>query len=133
MTIERSGQGAVEQPGEAGFTGDVRIIGYYRRDAPSNLAGATMTFEPGARTPWKVNRFGQTIIVLSGTGRVQAEGAAMEEVRPGDVIWWQPGERHWEGAVPHGSMSYVAIQEEDGTGVSFGDAVSDAQYRGEAR
>jgi quercetin dioxygenase-like cupin family protein len=133
MQIERNGRGSVARPPEAGFTGDVRIIGYFRREAPSKLAGATVAFGAGSRTPWKTNPLGQTIIVISGVGRVQSEGGPIEEIHAGDIIWWSPGERHWEGAAPDEPMSYVAVQEEDFGGVTFGDAVTDAQYGGDVR
>ena len=129
MKIERSADLSMSPPPESTFTGDVRIGGYFRRNGPSRLAGAIVDFSPGARTPWKVNPFGQTLVVLSGKGLVQAEGHPIVEVSAGDVIWCPPGERHWEGASPDETMRYVALQEEDdGKTVSFLEAVSESDY-----
>ncbi len=115
---------------ESSFTGDVRISGYFRRAAPSRLAGATVTFTPGSRTPWKVNPMGQTLIVTSGMGWAQSEGEEIVEIRKGDRVWCAPGQRHWEGATPDQAMTYVAIHEEpDGRGVEFGEKVTDEEYR----
>lgn len=125
----KSAAPAVRAP-EAGFTGDVQIAGYFRHAAPSRLAGATVTFAPGARTPWKVNPLGQLLIVTSGVGWAQCAGEAIVEIGAGDRIWFPPGERHWEGATPDRGMTYVAVQEEpDGAGVAFGAKVSDEEYR----
>ena len=116
-------------PGNS-FTGDVYISGYFRRAAPSRLAGAVVTFTPGSRTPWKVNPLGQTLIVTSGVGWAQCEGDEIVEIRTGDLIWCPPGKRHWEGATPDQPMTYVAVQEEpDGRSVEFGEQVTDAEYR----
>ena len=129
MKIERSADLSMSSPPESTFTGDVRIGGFFRRDDPSRLAGAIVDFAPGARTPWKVNPIGQTLVVLSGTGLVQAEGQPIVEVSAGDVIWCPPGERHWEGAKPDDTMRYVALQEEeDGRTVSFLEAVGKDDY-----
>jgi quercetin dioxygenase-like cupin family protein len=129
MKIERSEGRSMVLPPESGFKGDIGIGGYFKRESPSRLAGATVHFEPGARTPWKVNPMGQTLVILSGTGWVQAEGGPVEVVHAGDVIWCPSGERHWEGATPDTTMRYLAFQEEDGERmVSFGDAVSDDEY-----
>lgn len=130
VRIESGGQGSAERPMEPGFTGEVLISGYFRREAPSRLAGATITFGPGARTPWKMNPLGQTIVVLIGAGRVQSQGRDVIEVRAGDVIWWSPGERHWEGATPNNTMTCFVFQEEDGEVVSFMDSVNDEEYAG---
>ncbi|QXQ08676.1 cupin domain-containing protein [Sphingosinicellaceae bacterium] len=102
------------------------MSGYYRRNAPSRLAGAVATFAPGARTPWKVNPLGQTLIVTDGMGWAQCGGEAIVEIRAGDVIWCPPGERHWEGATPDEAMTYLAIHE--GT-VEFTGKVTDEEYR----
>ena len=129
MKIDR-GDGRTMTPApETAFTGDVRIGGYFRREAPSRLAGATVHFAPGARTPWKRNPMGQTLVILSGSGQVQTEGRDVVEVRAGDVVWCPPGERHWEGASPYELMCYFAFQEEvAGERVVFGDAVTDDEY-----
>lgn len=130
MRIERSTDAVNERPAESGFVGDVRIAGYVRYDRPSRLVGATIAFAAGARTPWTTNPLGQTIVVLSGAGRVQADGGKIVEVRSGDVIRWSPDERHWQGAAPDQAMTCFVCQEEDGAIVSFGDRVSDAEYSG---
>lgn len=126
MEIYRSGTMSASRPPEDTFTGDVLISGYFRRDAPSRLAGATVTFAPGSRTPWKVNPLGQTLVVTSGVGLAQCEGEQVAEIRAGDTVWCPPGKRHWEGAAPDQAMTYVAMHE--GT-VEFRDRVSDEEYR----
>lgn len=119
MRIERSGTSPTGTPPEPGFTGEVTISGYFRRESPSRLAGATVSFAPGARTPWKVNPLGQTLIVTSGVGWAQCEGGDIAEIRAGDVVWFPPGARHWEGAAPDRAMTYVALHE---GGVEFDEA-----------
>lgn len=126
MRIERGGALPAEKAPEANFTGDVTVSGYFRRESPSRLAGATVTFGPGARTPWKVNPLGQTLIVTSGAGWAQCEGGAIALIRAGDIVWFPPGQRHWEGATPDHALTYVAIHE--GT-VEFREKVSDEDYR----
>ncbi|GAB3812785.1 cupin domain-containing protein [Kribbella italica] len=127
MKLYRKGS-STSRPPESTFVGTVGIGGYFRRAAPSRLAGASVTFHPGARTPWKVNPLGQTIVVTDGTGWVQAEGEDIAEVHAGDFIWFAPGQRHWEGATPHEEMTCVAVQEEDGRSVEFWETVSDDEY-----
>ena len=126
MQIYRNESGSTTRAPESTFTGDVQIGGYFQRAAPSRLSGATATFPPGSRTPWKVNPVGQTVIVTSGVGWAQVEGEEIIEVRAGDVIWFPPGQRHWEGATPDQTMSYFAIQE---GGVGFGAKVTDEEYQ----
>lgn len=126
MQIYRNGSSPTSRAPEATFTGDVQIGGYFRRGAPSRLAGAAATFPPGARTPWKVNPLGQTLIVTSGVGWAQCEGEATVEIRVGDMIWFPPGQRHWEGATPDHAMTYVAIHEGS---VEFREKVTDEEYR----
>ncbi len=129
MKIERDSQLAMSPVPESSFTGVVTIGGYFNRHDPSCLVGATVQFAPGARTPWKVNPAGQTLVILSGRGLVQAEGKPIVEVEGGDVIWCEPGERHWEGAAPDQAMRYFAIQEEGSMGsVSFEEKVTDDLY-----
>lgn len=129
MDIKRSGY-AASAPGPAAyFTGTVRI------DAPfngsGNLSGATVTFEPGARTAWHTHPLGQTLLVVSGLGRVQREGGPIEQIRPGDVIWFAPGEKHWHGAAPDCAMSHVAIAEmAGGKAVDWLERVSEQDYIG---
>lgn len=128
MHIHRGDTQSTDRAREATFTGDVQIGGYFQRSAPSRLSGATVTFAPGSRTPWKVNPAGQMIVVTSGIGRVQTEGEDVVELRAGDTVWFAPGERHWEGASPNGTMAYVAVQE---GGVQFLESVSDDEYQAE--
>ena len=129
MHITRAGS----QPSTKGpadwFTGTVRIDPLFTAPAPARAAGATVTFEPGARTAWHRHPLGQTLIVVSGFGRVQREGGPVEEIRPGDVVWIPAGERHWHGASPATAMTHIAIQEAlDGSMVEWLEHVTDAQY-----
>ncbi len=111
------------------FTGTVRILGSFQRTAPARVSGATVTFEPGARTAWHTHPLGQTLIVTAGVGRVQRWGDPAEEIRPGDVVWIPPGQKHWHGAAPNSSMTHIAISEQlDGKTVDWMEKVSDAQY-----
>jgi len=117
-------------PGPADwFTGTVRIDPLFAAPEPARAAGASVTFEPGARTAWHTHPLGQTLIVTAGLGRVQREGGPLEEIRPGDVVWFEPGEKHWHGASPAIAMSHIAIQESlDGRAVEWLEQVSDEQY-----
>ena len=129
MKITRLGS----QPSAKGpadwFTGTVRIDPLFQTEAPARAAGASVTFEPGARTAWHTHPLGQTLIVTAGVGRVQREGGPVEEIRPGDVIWFSPGEKHWHGASPTTAMTHIAIQEGlDGRVVDWLAHVSDAEY-----
>jgi quercetin dioxygenase-like cupin family protein len=131
MEIKRSGS----QPSDKGpaewFTGTVRIDPLFRVEDPGRVAGASVTFEPGARTAWHTHPLGQTLIVTSGFGRTQRWGGPVEEIRPGDVIAISPGEKHWHGASPATAMTHIAIQERlDGKAVDWMEHVSDEQYRG---
>ena len=130
MEIKRSGS----QPSTKGpvdwFTGTVRIDPLFQANAPARAAGASVTFEPGARTAWHKHPLGQTLIVTSGCGWAQREGGPIEEIRPGDVVWFAPGEKHWHGAAPTTAMRHIAIQEAlDGKVVEWLEKVSDEQYR----
>jgi quercetin dioxygenase-like cupin family protein len=130
MEITRSGS----QPSRKGpaewFTGAVRIDPLLQAHAPARAAGASVTFEPGARTAWHTHPLGQTLIVTAGCGWVQREGGPVEEVHPGDVVWFPPGEKHWHGASPTTGMTHIAIQEQlDGKVVDWLEHVSDEQYR----
>ena len=108
------------------FTGTVRIDPLYKAPAPARAAGASVTFEPGARTAWHAHPLGQTLIVTAGCGRVQRWGGPIEEVRPGDVVWFPPGEKHWHGAAPTTAMTHIAIQEElDGKVVDWMEHVTE--------
>ena len=130
MKITRAGsQPSVKGP-ETWFTGTVRIDPLFQTEAPARGAGATVTFEPGARTAWHTHPLGQTLIVMAGLGWVQREGGPVEEIRPGDVIWFSPGEKHWHGASPTTAMTHIATQEGlDGKVVDWMEHVTDEQYR----
>lgn len=130
MEITRNGV-TPSQPGPAGwFTGSVRIDGEFGVDAPSRVSCASVTFEPGARTAWHTHPVGQHLIITSGVGWVQEEGGAIQEVQPGDVVWFPPGVKHWHGASQKKAMSHLAIQEvKDGKAVEWLEQVTDAQYR----
>lgn len=129
MKITRNGSVAsVEGPSDW-FTGQVRIDPLFQTEDPARSAGAGVTFEPGARTAWHTHPLGQTLIITSGSGRVQREDGPIEEVNPGDVVWFPPGEKHWHGAAPEKAMTHIAIQEEkDGKAVDWLEKVSDEQY-----
>ncbi len=129
MEIKRCGsQHSIKGPAEW-FTDTVRIDPLFQAKEPARAAGATVTFEPGARTAWHTHPLGQTLIVTAGCGRVQCEGGPIEEIHPGDVIWFKPGERHWHGAAQTTAMSHIAIQENlDGKMVDWMEKVSDEQY-----
>ena len=112
------------------FTGTVRIDPLFQAAAPARVSGASVTFEPGARTAWHTHPLGQTLIVTSGCGRVQREGGPIEEICPGDLVWFPPGEKHWHGASPTTAMTHIAIQENlHGNVVDWMEKVSDEQYR----
>jgi len=130
MEIKRIGS----QPSNKGpadwFTGAVRIDPLVQAPAPARVVGASVTFEPGARTAWHTHPLGQTLIVTAGCGWAQRWGEAVEEIRPGDVIWIPPGEKHWHGAAPTTGMTHIAIQEQlEGKAVDWMEKVGDDQYR----
>ena len=130
MEIARSGS----QPSAKGiadwFTGSVRIDAPFQRPAPARVGGATVTFEPGARTAWHTHPLGQTLIVTAGCGRVQRDGGPVEEIRAGDIVWFGPGERHWHGASPTTAMTHIAIAEMlDGKVVEWMEHVTEEEYR----
>ena len=130
MEIKRIGsQPSVKGPAEW-FTGTVRIDPLFSAHEPSRASGASVTFEPGARTDWHTHPLGQTLIITSGSGRVQREGGPIEEVHPGDVVRFAPGEKHWHGASPTTAMSHIAIHEEaDDEAVEWMEKVSDEEYQ----
>jgi len=112
------------------FTGTVRIDRPFTAPDPARVSGAVVTFEPGARTAWHTHPLGQTLIVTAGWGWAQREGGPREEIRPGDVVWFEPGEKHWHGATPTTAMTHIAIQERlDGKVVDWLEKVSDEQYQ----
>jgi len=120
-----SGKGPAEW-----FTGAVRIDPLFEAPDPARVAGASVTFEPGARTAWHTHPLGQTLVVTAGVGWAQREGGPVEEIRPGDVVWFAPGEKHWHGATPTLAMTHLAVQErQDGRAVDWMEHVTDAQYR----
>jgi quercetin dioxygenase-like cupin family protein len=130
MDIKRVGsQQTSKGPGEW-FTGSVRIQSLFEAPEPARVRGASVTFEPGARTAWHTHPLGQTLIVTSGVGWAQREGGPIEEIRPGDVVWFSPNEKHWHGATPTNAMGHIAIQEAlDGKVVDWMEKVSDAEYQ----
>ena len=131
MEIKRVGNQASTKGPEDWFTGTVRIDSLFAAPAPARVAGASVTFEPGARTAWHTHPLGQTLIVTAGLGRAQRDGGPIEEIRPGDVVWFAPGEKHWHGASPKTAMTHIAIQENlDGKLVDWMEKVSDEQDRG---
>ena len=131
MTIIRSGSQPSAKGPEAYFTGTVRIDAPFSGSGEARVGGATVTFEPGARTAWHTHPFGQTLLVVSGLGRIQREGGPIEEIRPGDIVWFPPGEKHWHGASPNCAMSHIAIAEKlNGSAVEWLEKVTDEQYAG---
>jgi quercetin dioxygenase-like cupin family protein len=129
MEIKRIGS----QPSGIGpadyFTGAVRVDKLFDAPDPARVVGASVTFEPGARTAWHTHPLGQTLIVTSGCGRVQRWGGLVEEIRPGDVIWFPPGEKHWHGAAPTTAMTHIAVLEHlNGKTADWMEQVSDEQY-----
>ena len=131
MEIRRSGSQPAGRGPEDYFSGTVRIDPLFAPPEPARVAGALVTFEPGARTAWHTHPFGQTLIVTSGCGRAQREGGPIQEIRPGDVVWFEPGEKHWHGAAPTTAMTHIAIQEKlNGSPVTWMEKVSDEQYDG---
>jgi quercetin dioxygenase-like cupin family protein len=131
MEITRAGS----QPSAKGpadwFTGTVRIDPLFQAHAPARAAGAAVTFEPGARTAWHTHPLGQTLVVTAGAGRAQRWGGPIEEIRPGDVVSFAAGEKHWHGAAPTTAMTHIAVQEQvDGKAVEWLEHVADEQYGG---
>ena len=129
MEIKRSGS----QPSGKGpadyFTGTVRIDAPFQAATPGRVGGATVTFEPGARTAWHTHPLGQTLLVIAGSGRVQRQSGPVEAIRPGDIVWFSPGEKHWHGAAPDCAMTHIAIAESlDGKVVDWMEKVTDEQY-----
>jgi quercetin dioxygenase-like cupin family protein len=130
MDIKRSGS----QPSTKGsadyFTGTVRVDPLFQAADPARVVSASVTFEPGSRTAWHTHPLGQTLVVTAGCGRAQRLGGPIEEIRPGDVIWFAPGEKHWHGAAPTTAVTHIAIQERlDGKTVDWLEHVTDAEYQ----
>lgn len=131
MDIKRSGSQASAKGSANYFTGTVRIDPLFQPNDGARAVGNSVTFEPGARTAWHTHPLGQTLIVISGLGRAQKWGGPIEEIRPGDVVWFAPGEKHWHGASATAAMVHLAIQEQlDGKAVDWLELVSDEQYQG---
>ncbi len=131
MDIKRSGSQPSSQGPAEYFTGQVRVDPLFQADEPARVRGASVTFEPGARTAWHTHPLGQTLIVTAGSGLAQRWGGPIEPIRPGDVVSFAPGEKHWHGATPTTAMTHIAIQEQlDGKVVEWMEKVSDEQYQG---
>jgi quercetin dioxygenase-like cupin family protein len=130
MDITRNGSRPSTKGPEAYFSGSVRVDPVFQVGEPVRLNAGNVTFEPGARTAWHTHPLGQTLIIMAGLGWVQTEGRPIEEVRPGDVVWFPPGEKHWHGATPTTAMTHIAVQESlNGKNVDWMEKVSDAQYQ----
>src|SRR5216683_479797 len=130
MEIKRAGSQASTKGSPAWFTGTVRVDPLFQAPDPAHVSGASVTFEPGARTAWHTHPLGQTLVVTAGCGWVQREGGPIEEIRPGDVVWFSPGEKHWHGATPTTAMMHIAVQESlKGKVVDWMEQVSDEQYK----
>lgn len=131
MEIKRVGSRPSGKGSADYFTGMVRQDPLVEAPEPARVRATSVTFEPGARTAWHTHPLGQTLIVTAGTGRVQLWGGPIEEIRPGDVVWISPGEKHWHGATPTTAMTHIAIHEaQDGRAVDWLEQVTDAQYGG---
>ena len=129
MDIKRSGSRTPNAGQAEYFTGSVKIDLLMQAPDPARVASASVTFEPKARTAWHTHPLGQTLIVVSGSGRAQRAGGPVEDIRAGDVIWFPPGEKHWHGASPTSAMTHIAIQERvDGRTVDWMEHVSDEEY-----
>jgi quercetin dioxygenase-like cupin family protein len=130
MKITRAGSIASTKGPAEYFTGTVRMDGRFQTEAPARIGGAIVTFEPGARTAWHTHPLGQTLFVTAGFGLAQREGGPIEEIRPGDVVWFAPGEKHWHGASPNTAMTHIAISEAlDGKSVDWLEHVTDEEYQ----
>lgn len=129
MDIQRNGSKASAQGPKEYFTGTVRIDSPFQATEPAKTGGAIVTFEPGARTAWHTHPLGQTLIITAGLGWAQREGEPKQELRPGDVVWFAPDEKHWHGATDSNAMTHIAIAEsENGSPVTWMDKVSDEDY-----
>ena len=129
MIIHTAGSRPSTTPDAAYFTGTVRMDPINSAPHPARLSAILVTFEPGARTNWHTHPYGQTLMVTAGAGRIQKEGEDIQTIRPGDVVWIPPGEKHWHGAGPETAMSHIAMQEaQDGVTADWMEPVTDAQY-----
>lgn len=130
VVVQRAGSQPSARGPDTNFTGSVRVDGRFQAGDPARVGGATVTFEPGARTAWHTHPLGQTLIVTAGIGWVQHWGGPVQEIRPGDVVWIPPGVKHWHGAMPTSGMTHIAISERlDGKSVDWMEKVSNEQYR----
>lgn len=130
MKIIRSGSQPSAQGSEQWFTGRVRIDAPFQATEPARVGGATVTFEPGARTAWHTHPLGQTLIITQGRGWLQKWGEEIMEMNQGDIVWIPPDVKHWHGATPETAMTHIAIAEaQDGSPVDWMEKVSDAQYK----
>jgi quercetin dioxygenase-like cupin family protein len=130
MEIKRVGSQASTKGSADWFTGTVRIDPLFQANAPARAVGASVTFEPGARTAWHTHPLGQTLLVTAGCGWAQREGGPIEEIHPSDVVWFPPNEKHWHGATTSTAMTHIAIQEAlDGKVVDWMEKVSDEEYQ----
>lgn len=130
MEIKRVGSQASAKGPAEWFTGNVRIDPLFQAPEPAFVQGASVTFEPGARTAWHTHPLGQTLIVIAGCGWVQREGDPVRQIRPGDIVWFAPGEKHWHGATSTTGMTHIAVQERlNGEVVDWMEQVTDQQYR----
>ena len=130
IILRNGSQRSVEGP-DAWFTGKVRIDPLFSSHAPAHASSASVTFEPGARTAWHTHPLGQALIVTAGVGRVQVQGGPIQEIRPGDTVWFPPYVRHWHGAAPGVSMTHISVaEEEDGNNVEWLEKVTEDQYIG---
>ena len=130
MDIKRNGSRPSAKGPEAYFTGSVRVDPMFQVGDPARVSGGHVTFEPGARSAWHTHPLGQTLMVTSGLGWAQSEGGPIEEIRPGDVIWFPPGEKHWHGAAATTAMTHIAVTEFlNGKNVDWMEKVTDEQYR----
>jgi quercetin dioxygenase-like cupin family protein len=134
MEIKRVGSQASSKGPADWFTGTVRIDPLFEAPEPARVRGASVTFEPGARTAWHTHPLGQTLIVTAGCGRAQREGGPIQEIRPGDVVWISPNEKHWHGGAPTTAVTHIAIQEAlGGKAVDWMEKVTDEQYQEESK
>ncbi len=130
MEIKRSGSQPSGKGDAKHFTGAVRIDPLFHAPDPARVSAASVTFEPGARTAWHIHPLGQTLIVMTGCGRVQNWGGQIEEIHPGDVVWCPPGEKHWHGAAPTTAMTHISVVEQaDGKSADWMEQVSDEEYQ----
>ena len=134
MDIKRVGSQPSTKGNQEWFSGTVRVDPLFQAPSPARVSAGKVTFEPGARTAWHTHPLGQTLIVTEGAGRVQRDGGAIEEIRPGDIVWIPPNEKHWHGASPTTAMTHIAVHESlDGKAVDWMEKVTDEQYNGSSR